>query len=93
MRNETGLQFRLAQAKEACIERMQGTADWLIATDPSDRDALRQCGHRLVGTLGSFGFGDAARKASALERACDAEPEQVRLAALTLAETLRTLPR
>lgn len=93
MKIEPALQFRLAQAKAACIERMQDTADWLITADPADHETLRHCGHRLVGTLGSFGFGEAAHLAAALDRACEQGDEQVRSTVAALVSALRALPR
>lgn len=87
------LQFRLAMSKDACIDRMQETADWLLAADPSDRQALRQCGHRLTGTLGSYGFVEAALLAAALERSCEGGVERVEEAVAKLVAALRGLPR
>ena len=90
---DPAIQFRLAQAKDACIERMQETADWLLAADQTDRDSLRQCGHRLTGTLGSFGFTEAAKLAAALEKACGDDQETLRTAVEALVAALRNLPR
>ncbi|UUR08454.1 Hpt domain-containing protein [Sphingomonas glaciei] len=87
------LQFRLALARGACIDRMQDTADWLLAADPSDLHALRQCSHRLVGTLGSYGFDHAARLARDLDRSCEGGLEQVKEAIAALVAGLRGLPR
>lgn len=87
------LQFRLAMAKDACIDRMHETADWLLDADLSDRRALRQCGHRLTGTLGSYGFVEAALLAAALERSCEGGLEQVKEAVASLVTALRGLSR
>jgi HPt (histidine-containing phosphotransfer) domain-containing protein len=85
------LQFRLAKAKHDCIARMQETADWLMCAPASDHDALRLCGHRLAGTLGSFGFHEAAALARELEQACETPAGRIGQATLKLANALRIL--
>lgn len=91
MLHDPALMQRLHQAKLDCISRMQATADWLDRADLSERQALRQCGHRLVGTLGSFSFPDEALLASKLEGACEGSDRMIDECRTALAAALRGL--
>lgn len=84
-------QDRLREAKRACIARMHEAAAWIEGAEGDDRTALRQCGHRLAGTLGSFGFAAEADLARALEQACDHDDAALKEARTALAAALRSL--
>lgn len=91
MLHDPALMQRLQQAKLDCISRMQATADWLDRADLRERQALQQCGHRLVGTLGSFSFTHEALLASKLERACEESDRMLDDCRMALAAALRGL--
>lgn len=86
------LATRLAAARQGCIDRWQGVADWIEDEAADDRAALQQCAHRLYGTAGSYGFEGVAAIARKLEGgAATLSAEELEVICAELCSQLRQL--